>query len=387
MTANKSYWGGAPKIDEVDFVYYQSADTMVQEMKSGALQGCWGVLEAEYRQLQNSPTYKPLAYIDPELDELGFNCYTGPSLGNPVLKDWHFRQALQWAVDHNKLVQIAYGGLAQPATSVLVSHLWSNPDWHWQPPADQMYTFDLAKASQMLTAAGYPLKNGVRLNKQGKPIVLRLRARTDSPSSQVMGKLIAGWFDSLGLKVKLSVMDDSAITDGVYNTRNGTFTPNYDMFLWGWGGDPDPNFILSIFTTAQINSWSDCAWSDPLYDKLFLEQQTTIDPTQRAAIVHQMEQIIYQQSPYIPTVYPESVEAYNSKDWQGWQSTPSKGGGVFFTSPVMASYVTVHPVAAQTGSSSKTLLIGVIVAIIVVIAVVALVVTLRGRGRQVEETV
>jgi len=33
--------------------------------------------------------------------------------------------------------------------------------------------------------------------------------------------------------------------------------------------DPDPNFIMSIFTTDQINSWSDCAWSNPQYDKLF----------------------------------------------------------------------------------------------------------------------
>jgi hypothetical protein len=99
-----------------------------------------------------------------------------------------------------------------------------------------------------------------------------------------------------------------------------------------------------------------------------------------------MEQIIYQQSPYIPTAYPESVEAYNYKDWQGWQSTPGRGGGVFFTSPVMASYLTVHSVVATSGSNSKALLIGVIIAIIVVIAVVALVVTLRGRGKQVEET-
>jgi peptide/nickel transport system substrate-binding protein len=388
MMANQSYWGGAPKIDEVDFVYYQSADTMVQEMKSGALQGAWGVLEAEYRELKNDPTYKPLAYIDPELDELAFNCYAGgPSLGNPVLKDWHFRQALQYAVDHDKLVQIAYGGLAQPATSVLVSHLWSNPDWHWQPAADQMYTFDLAKAGQMLTAAGYPLKNGVRLNKQGKPIVLRLWTRSSSDSSQSAGKLIAGWFDKLGLKITLSVMDDGVISDGIYNMKGSTFTPNYDMFLWGWGGDPDPNFIMSIFTTDQINSWSDCAWSDPQYDKLFLEQQTTVDPTKRADIVHQMEQIIYQQSPYIPTAYPESVEAYNYKDWQGWSSTPGKGGGVFFTSPVMASYMTVHPSVATKSSSSKSLLVGVIVAIIIVIAVVALVVTLRGRGKQIEESV
>jgi hypothetical protein len=74
-----------------------------------------------------------------------------------------------------------------------------------------------------------------------------------------------------------------------------------------------------------------------------------------------MEQIIYQQSPYIPTAYPESVEAYNYKDWQGWQSTPGRGGGVFFTSPVMASYLTVHPVS-----------IAIVIAMVVVVVVVAL---------------
>ena len=54
----------------------------------------------------------------------------------------------------------------------------------------------------------------MRLNKQGKPIVLRLWTRSDSESSQSAGKLIAGWFDQLGLKIKLSVMDDGAIDDG-----------------------------------------------------------------------------------------------------------------------------------------------------------------------------
>jgi len=49
----------------------------------------------------------------------------------------------------------------------------------------------------------------------------------------------------------------------------------------------------------------------------------------RADIVHQMEQIIYQQLALHPTAYPESVEAYNYKDWEGWSSTPGKGGGVF----------------------------------------------------------
>ena len=57
----------------------------------------------------------------------------------------------------------------------------------------------------MLDAAGYPLKNGVRVNKQGKPIVLRLWARSDDVPSQNSGKLVTGWFRQLGLKINFQV--------------------------------------------------------------------------------------------------------------------------------------------------------------------------------------
>ena len=383
MTANKSYWGGAPKIDEVDFAYYQSADTMVQEMKSGALQGCWGVLAAQYHQLKSDSTYKPLAYVDPELDELGFNCYTGPSLGNPVLKDWHFRQALQYAVDHNKLVQISYGGLAQPATSVLVSHLWSNPDWHWQPPADQMYTFDLAKAGQMLTAAGYPLKNGVRVDKQGKPIKLRLWSRASSDSSQSAGKLIAGWFKQLGIGIQYSVLDENTITDRILNTVKGKLTPDYDMFLWGWVGENDPNFVLSVFLTSQIGSWSDSGWSDPVYDKLYEQQETTLDVTKRLQLVYQMQQMLYEHSPYIVLVYPKDIESYDTGSWAGWVRSPEGRGGVFYTNAT-DSYLYVHPTGSTEGgggSNTPAIAGGVIAGVFVVVIIVILLRRGRKGGR------
>ena len=164
--------------------------------------------------------------------------------------------------------------------------------------------------------------------------------------------------------------------------KGSTFTPDYDMFLWGWGGDPDPNFILSVFTTAQINGWSDCAWSDPQYDKLFLEQQTTIDPTKRAAIVHQMEQIIYQQSPYIPTVYPESVEAYNTSDWQGWRRRRPRAAACSSPRRSMASYLTVHPVSvasARRASSRRSLPLLPIGAVIGTMAAVVVIVWLDQR--------
>ena len=83
MTANKNYWGGAPKIDELDFVYYQDADTMVADLTSGSLQGAWGLSEAQYRELQNSSTYKPRRLHRPRARRARLQLLHGPLAGQP----------------------------------------------------------------------------------------------------------------------------------------------------------------------------------------------------------------------------------------------------------------------------------------------------------------
>ena len=222
-----------------------------------------------------------------------------------MLKDWRFRNALNWAIDRRAIAAIAYSGAAVPATSFLPSGYWKAPlDYHWQPPASEAYTYDPVKAGQLLDAAGYKEVNGVRLDHNGKPIKLRLWAVTEKNQYIVAAKLIAGYLQKIGLKVTLQTMDNGAIDDKLYNTVGNTFKPDYDLFVWGWGGDFDPGFLLSIFLTSQINGWSDSAWSDPQYDRLYQQQAAELDPQKRKAIIWQMEQIVYQQSPYILLVYP-----------------------------------------------------------------------------------
>ena len=43
------------------------------------------------------------------------NCYEGRSRGNPVLKDVAFKQGLNWAIDRQKIVDLAWAGRASPA--------------------------------------------------------------------------------------------------------------------------------------------------------------------------------------------------------------------------------------------------------------------------------
>ena len=253
-------------------------------------------------------------------------------------------------------------------------------DWHWQPSAAQAYTFDLAKAGAALEAAGYKLgPNGARLDKQGKPISLTLYVRAESLSSQVAGKLLTSWFRKIGLNVKLSVVSEGALSNLIWNTVKGKPAPNYDMFVWGWVGDVDPNFTMSILTSSQIGGWNQANWSDPAYDRLYTKQTSELDPQQRKATIWQMEQIIYQQSPFIPLIYNQNLESYNVKKWQGWVLSPAKIGGAWYTFQ-MDSYLNLQPrteAASSSGSSKAGWIVGLIV--IVVIAAGAIAWSLRRR--------
>jgi peptide/nickel transport system substrate-binding protein len=394
MEANKGYWRGAPKIDELIFQCYTNEDTMAQDLKAGTLDACTGLLNTQIQMFKNTPAVKVEPIRINGYDDVVFNCYEPPaggkSLGNPVLRDWKFRQALQWAVDKQKIVSVVYYGDARPADAVITAGYYTNPDWHWSPPADQAYTFDLAKAGEALTAAGYPLKNGARVDKQGTPITLRLWARQSSPTSQAIGKMLAGWLRQLGLKIDLATLDNGALMAKIFNTDAGTFAPDFDLCIWGWYNGTEPGQGVSYFCTDQINGWSDSAYSNPEFDKLYTLQMHTIDTAKRKAILDQMQQIIYEESPYLLLTYFTDTEGWNTAKWTGWVRSPAGYGNVVNQTGLVATYLFVEPktTAVSTsggsgGGSSTALWVGVIA--VAVVGAVILVLLRRRRSQTMEE--
>ncbi len=299
LVANKDYWRGAPKVDEIIFQYYKDPVTMVFDLQQGRLDAAVQIPSAQYSSLKSKKGITPYAYILKGFDHLGFNCYDSKySTGDPVLRDAAFRYALTWAVDRDEVASLSYKGLAQPATS-LIAPGFSKPDYHYDPPADEVVGFDLEKAATLLEEAGYPLKDGVRVDKDGKPIELRLAVRSASPEQQSAGKLIAGWFDTLGLKIRLQTMDDGSLMDRIWAFDGDQWAPDFDMFIWSWTGNVDPSFMLSLHTTEQFGSWGEWGWSNKEYDDLYTEQAQTIDPAARKKLTDRMQQLLLAAAPDI----------------------------------------------------------------------------------------
>jgi peptide/nickel transport system substrate-binding protein len=383
LVRNPGYWGddvpgwGRPGVDELIFQAYQNPDTMTQDLRGGTLDAAQGIPAAQFSALKGDSSLKAIAYNFINWDYVDFNCYESPeSGGNPVLRDPAFRVALDYAFDRERIVQVVYNGRATPGYTMLTSDTWRDPDFHWEPQAGVKRPYDPKKAAQLLDEAGYRDTDGdgVREDKGGKPISLRLWALAESPSTQAEGKLITGWLEQLGIDIRFEVVDNGVASDAMYAWKGDSPAPDYDMILWFWDGYWDPGSTLQCFTTSQIGWWNEIYWSNAQYDGLCDEQGHELDPQRRADLIYQMQQVMYAENPQEVLTYFDYLQAVNVDKWTGWSPYYDENGPVIYDF-IPQSYINIKPKAAAetqaAGSGGTAVLVGVL--IVIALAAAALV--------------
>ena len=375
LVANKSFWRGAPTVDEVLFVTYKNADTMIEDLKIGSLDGAVGIAPAQFTALGATSGVATNAGTSWGFTQVSFNCYDSPdSLGNPVLLDQGFRQALAYAVDREVVAKVAFSGYMSEGQTLVPPF----SEFHWSPSPGDLYAFDPGKAKTMLDAASYKDVDGDswRETKQGKPLTLRLYAPADTPPDITTAKLVAGWFKDVGVKVRLEVLDPGALTTSIWNYKGNTFAPDFDMFVYYWQSPYDPNTILGLLTPDQIGAWSDTSWTSPAFTALYAEQGADLDLQSRIDKVQELQQMALEASPYIIFGYQQQLEAYNNAKWAGYVPAPSGfpgySGAVLQDPGQIDTYVELHPVSGAVADvgTSKSWVFALAAAAIVAVAVV-----------------
>jgi peptide/nickel transport system substrate-binding protein len=359
---------------------------MVQDLKLGTIDGAINVPPAQFPELIAAPDIEAVQGTSWQFTELGMNCYDDPaSKGNPVLLDPEFRRAINWAVDREKVVEVAMNGYATVGSTLIVPY----SKYHWEPPAEVTFTYDPDKANELLDAAGYADTDGdgFRETTNGKQLSLRFYATSDAPENQTAGKLITGWLQDVGIKIRYQVIDAGALIDAQYNYEGDTYAPDWDLFIWYWTQDVDPQFMLGIYTPQQIEGWNDCLWTDDEYTRLNDEQAQTIDDDARVPIAQRMQEIFYEQAPYAILTYPYQLEAYSTDRWEGWVPVPGdppgdQNGSVLYSYNNIDTYRFVEPKGEGevAGTSSTTVIVAVVIVALAVAGGATLLLR-RGRGR------
>lgn len=380
LSANDKFWRGKPKVDKMQFVKYENADAAVQGLIKGDIDSVFRLTPAQFEALQKQPNIATHAGNDRRYVEITLNPSnpkpdgTTFGNGNPVLKDVKVRQAIDYAIDRKTIIERVKGGYAKPATQ-LIPPVY--PDWTFDLPADKRRDFDPDKANQLLDEAGYAKgADGIRVDKQGQPINLRLLGNSDRVQDEQTARYVEEWLEAVGLGVTFENKSSNQSSDD----QNAG---NFDMAFTGWSVSPDPDYSLGQQLCSVVGTeLGDTNFCDAEYDQLYAQQQAELDQGKRQQIVQDMQGILYDKVSAIIVTYDQLLEAYRSDRFSGFTTQPADGGVINNQSGYWGYYGAV-PVEAggDDGSGMSTgLVIGIIAGAVVVVGVLAFALTRRRRA-------
>jgi len=302
VEANEDYYRGKPVIDRIVIQEYATEDAVVQALLAGEIDLMDGVPNTAVQPLQEAENVEVAIMDSLNLADLVINSHvdgTQPeSLNDPAV-----RLAMEYAIDKQEIIDVAYAGYGELATSILPPAFgdWVNPDLMPVP-------FDLDEGNRILEEAGYEDSDGdgIREDADGNPLEYRLYAEDLATEARVL-EIISDGLAEIGISAPPTLWDGDALYDLLEPDWD------FDMILWGWGWDPDPDFAVFCFTCQSIGDYlSDVGYCNEEYDAIYREQGITMDEEARRELIWEAQAMLFEDRPYINLHYQPEIQAWRS---------------------------------------------------------------------------
>ena len=314
---NPNWWGAKkPIIDGFGFQFFANDDALVTALKTN--------------QVDMIGEATPPTALG-SLQSAGMTVVSAPGVGiktliintNPKKKQHHellnptVREAFEYAIDRQQIVDTAWLGHAQLGSSVVT------PASGWKDPTIQPLPFDIAKGNALLDSVGYTAgADGIRVaNGQQMSYDLIFPTEENGAGDRTF-QIIQSDFKQIGVQLTQHKMDPAATFTAIAGTDNKY--QDFDLAMWNWVLPPDPDNIMNAMTCAQWGALSDSGYCNPAFDAMYAQQSTLSNVSARHALINQMQRVLVNDRPYIVLDYPNVIEAHNPA-WTGFVMSPLVG--------------------------------------------------------------
>ena len=341
---NGSSWREQPYIDTVEFRFYRDESALAAALRRGEIDYARGIAPDDVDGLDEDPEIVGVRGAASGFTHLAFNTYSKPIDGGgastSAVGDPAFRDALGYALDVDAIIDAAVDGHATPGTTLIPPAV---VPFHTEPSTPRR--FDADEARDRLEAAGYRDTDGdgIREDLDGRPLDLRLVYPTSDRRYASAAVAVAGQWDAVGVGVTPKGLEPDPLEELLYTPEAGG-TAEYDVELWSWTGSPDPDFLLSLLTTAEIGGYSDSNYANPIYDTLFAAQRHATTVEERQGVVRRMLDLAYDEAPYLVLFYDDELHAHRTDRFGPWTTQPRDGGVSLFAAGV-EGYLDLVPAA------------------------------------------
>jgi peptide/nickel transport system substrate-binding protein len=397
MERNPYWTGPEPAIDEIVYRIYKNDDAIATALQTGEIDFGQVTTANIFNKLKNADNVDTMVGTIPSFSEIGLNsgsayqeaagAFTPHGDGHPALVDPTVRRAIRMAIDSDQLNEKVLLGYGVPGDTLVPPV--SVAGARWEPTGSDKIAWDLEGAKQLLEDAGYVDTDGDGVREMpadsedpGRPLDFRYFVRTSEQTSVDAAPFVSEWLQEIGIQTEVSAVNSAKLTD-IINQGN------YEMFSWGWYPDPDPASQLSYFTCdqrppdGQTYGNNDAYYCNPEYDALYQEQLAQTDASARWDIVHQMQKMFYEDSPYVLLWYDPIFSAWRSDRFEGYIAQPQPNGDPLEGwGGISEVWLSLRPVAGSSGGGATEAtgispVVWAIVAGVIVLLVVVLVVRRR----------
>ncbi len=235
--------------------------------------------------------------LTPELRKNGVELKHFPTLANrwlafnmrdPLLgKNENLRRAISFSIDYEKYVQVLSQNTNLRANSILVPGIVG-----YQPAKAFRFHYDLSTARDYLKKAGFTDPTRV-------PEIV-YSTRGNQGVNLLEAQFIKAQLEALGLKVRIEVL---TFSEFLRKGRAGELQFFTDNWLFDY---PDGENILQLLVSSNFPGINKSAYANPKVDALYEKLKLTTNVDQRNHVVLEMEELIFDDLPWIPLMYESS---------------------------------------------------------------------------------
>jgi len=296
------YYGGSPDmapvspacVDKVIFKVIPEASTRVAALLAQEVH----IIETVPSDLVNrlsedsNVTVKTAPGTQPKWIELNVN--------QPPFDDVRVRQALNYALDKNLIIQAIYDGRAVALPGPL------SPYNNFVNKSLQPYPYDLAKAKELLAEAGWTDTNddGI-VDKDGQPLSFTIDTLEEHRN---LAEGVANLFQDAGVDASVRFWEYSVVKPMLVAGER-------QAYLDDWGDsafDPVGHFEAKwhgYVEGASYGRGNFSGFNNERVNELIVMGETIVDTAERQTIYDEAQQIVYDEAPAVFLVLPEEIQA------------------------------------------------------------------------------
>jgi peptide/nickel transport system substrate-binding protein len=319
LQRNPNYWKHdasgrqLPYIDSVRLDIQQNRDLEMLRLVRGEID-LVNSLDAEYydKLAEQAPNTVYDAGVSLDSEQVWFNQVASspiPAYKKAWFTSTNFRRAISESINREDLARVVFRGHARPAVS------WVSPgNKFWFNAKLQPHPFDQKSALKALAQDGFLMQNGVLRDHDGHAVEFSVITNAGNKYRERMATMIQQDLAGIGVHLNVVTLDFPSLIERI------TRSFDYEACLLGLVNDDlDPNSQMNVWlSSAENHQWNPSQktpatpWEAEI-DSLMRAQASTLDVNKRKRAIDKVQEIAWQQEPFIYLVNKDAMSAVSTR--------------------------------------------------------------------------